>query len=150
MVLVTSTNSLYTLPAMLKNLKYCFIVINMLSAKQCNYYLTYSLKVSPLRLPIFLYISIAVSCQRQCIIFSRTQRMSVYYVYCNTFQRRTIQCDGCKFQRCTHVLSSEIFFLLPNHYADKYVFILLKILWIDTHHLSNALTGKKFSSTLCS
>ena len=56
MVLVTSTNSLYTTSAMLKILKPFFIAVNIPSAKQCNSYLMYSLKVSPLHIPIFVYL----------------------------------------------------------------------------------------------
>ena len=53
MVLVTSTDSLYAPPAMLKILKSFFISVDISSAKQCNSSLMYSLKVSPLRIPIF-------------------------------------------------------------------------------------------------
>ena len=62
----------------------------------------------------FLYISISVSRERQCISSSRSQLMSVHSVYWNPFQRRIIQCSGCKFQQCTYVLSSEIFSIYPQ------------------------------------
>ena len=55
-VLVTSTNSLYALQEILTSLKCCFIAVNMPSTKQCNYSHMYSLKVSPLYIPIWVYL----------------------------------------------------------------------------------------------
>ena len=51
--LVSSTILLYDLPAMLTNLKSCFIAVDTHSAKKCNSSLIYSLKVTPLHLTIF-------------------------------------------------------------------------------------------------
>ena len=61
-VLVTSTNSMYVPPAMLADLKSCFVAVDMTSEKQFNSYLMHSLKVSPLHLPIFcIFLSLCPS-----------------------------------------------------------------------------------------
>ena len=143
MVLVTPTNLLYAPPAMLTNLKYCFIAANITSAKQCNSSLMYSLKVSPLHLPIFC-LSLSLYPTRDCKFsppylneWASTLSIGI------TFNDGYFNAVVANFNAAL-MLSALRSFLFPSiQYADKYVFLFFTFYLIDMNRLPNSLTGLK-------
>ena len=150
MVLVTSTNLLFVPPVMLKILKSCFIAVNVPSAKQCNYSLIYSLKVSPLHLPIFC-ISLSMypasdSALAPPDINEWVSTLSIGIPF--KYGQFNVVVEN--FNDALMFSALRYFLMFPTQYADKYVFLLLNYFLVDTHRLPNSLIGLKFSSSLCS
>ena len=149
MVLVTSTKSLYNPPAILTNLKSCFIAVNIPSAKQCNSFLMYYLKVSPL-CHYFLCISILLYPASDSAFAPPDINEWVSTLYIGIpFKYGYFNAVVSNFNAAL-LLWALRYLLFPSaQCADKYVFLFLTFFRIDTKRLPNALTGINFSSPLC-